>query len=169
MTRRDVLEQEEREAAAQRAAREAQEARDRVLMPPPVPFVTRRDILVEEERPVPKQPPVVPTRPQRTLETIARRLSQARATGQRAEAERLEDEFYRKLATDYARAPMPSNAQEKYEMLRDVMKFFQARDWTNLPEYAALRPEYDRIFELVSFEFDDPAQQSAADLGLDDS
>ena len=112
-------------------------------MPPPVPLVTRRDILEQEERPVPKQPAVVPARPQRSLETIAHRLRQARATGQRAEAERFEDEIYRKLATDYACAPMPSNAQEKYEMLLDVMKVFQARDWTNLPEYAALRPEYE--------------------------
>ena len=97
-----------------------------------MPLVTRRDILEQEERPVPKQPAVVAERPQRTLEAIARRLSQARATGQRAEAERLEDELFRKLATDYARAPMPSNAQEKYEMLLDIMKLFQARDWTRL-------------------------------------
>ena len=41
VTVQDILEQEEREAAARRAAREAQEARDRELMPPPAPYVAR--------------------------------------------------------------------------------------------------------------------------------
>ena len=30
----------------------------------------------------------------------------------------------------------------------------------------ALEREYRRVFELVSFQFDDPAAQMAADLGL---
>jgi hypothetical protein len=166
VTRQDILEQDEREAAARRAAREAQEARDRELMPPPAPYVTRRDTLVEDERPVPKQPPANVVRPLKSLEQISHDLAWARRLQRRADVTRLEDEFYRKLAVDYARAPMPSNAQEKYEMLLDVMKYFQARDWTNLTQYRALLHEYDRVFELVSFEFDDPAQQRIVYLGL---
>ena len=71
---------------------------------------------------MPKRPPVVSERPQRTLEAIARRLSQARATGQKAVAERLEDEFYPKLVTHYTSTDvMPGSAQEKYEMLWDLI------------------------------------------------
>ena len=117
----------------------------------------------------PKKPPVDVARARRPLATLAAELNWARVMRRSRDAERLDDDFYQKLMTEYARAPMPSNAQEKCEMLLDVMKLFQARGWTILPEYAALRPEYDRIFELVSFEFDDPAQQRAWDLGLEDS
>ena len=93
--------------------REKSKRRETGSMPPPVPFVTRCDILEQGERPVPKQPPVASARPQRTLEAIARRLSQVRATGQRAEAERLEDEFYRKSVTHYTSTDvMPGSAQK---------------------------------------------------------
>ena len=136
-------------------------------MPPPVPFVTRRHILEQEERPVPKQPAVVAERPQRTLEAIARRLSQARATGQRAEAERLEDEFYRKLVTHYTNTDvMPGSAQEKYEMLRDLIQNWRDAGARGATFYNALEQEYRHAFERVSFELNDPAQQVAVDLGL---
>ena len=95
-------------------------------------------------------------------------MTKARAERNVADAERLEDEFYRKLTTDHALpgATMPRNAQEKYEMLLDVMKYLQARNLTSYAVYDALLREYDQVFELVSFEFDDPAQQRIVDLGL---
>ena len=136
MTRRDVLEQEEREA------REAREARDRELMPPP----TRR--------------------PGRLLGEIARELNKARAERNVADAERLEDEFYRKLVTEYAQALMPTNSREKYVLLRDVIGILRE---TGFRRIHALEQEYRHVFDRVSFEFDDPAQQMAVDLGLEDS
>ena len=51
-------------------------------------------------------------------------------------------------------------------MLLDVMKYLQARNLTSFAVYEALLREYDQVFELVSFEFDDPAQQRIVDLGL---
>ena len=51
-------------------------------------------------------------------------------------------------------------------MLLDVMKFLRARNLTSLSVYDALLQEYDIVFERVSFEFDDPAQQRIVDLGL---
>ena len=138
-------------------------------MPPPVPFVTRRDIFEQEERPVPKSPPAAPARPHRTLETIARRLNQARAPGQIAEAERLEDEFYRKLVTHYASTDtMPSNAQEKYDILRELMQRWRDIGGRATEFYRVLEREYRNVFELVSFRFDDPNQLLTEDLGLED-
>ena len=110
---------------------------------------------------------VVAEGPKRTLETMARRLSQARATGQRAEAERLEDEFYRKLVTHYTSTDvMPGSAQDKYEMLRDLTQHWRDSGARGATFYTTLEQEYRHVFERVSFEFDDPAQQMAVDLGL---
>ena len=84
---------------------------------PPVPFVMRRDVLEQQERVVPRQPPGDVARNRRPLGTIAAELNWARRMRRSADAKRLDEEFDRKLATEYARAPMPSNPQEKYEMV----------------------------------------------------
>ena len=120
--------------------REARQARDRQLMPPP------------------------PT--SRPLGQIVQDLNKARAERNVADAERLEDQFYRKLTTEYAQAPMPVNSQEKYVLLRDVIGILRETGFRRIP---ALEQEYRHVFERVSFEFDDPAAQMAADLGLEDS
>ena len=120
--------------------RAARQARDRELMPPP------------------------PTR--RPLGQIIQDLNKARTGRNVANAERLEDEFYRKLTTEYAQAPMPVNSQEKYVLLRDAIRILRDTGFRRIP---ALEQEYRHVFERVSFEFDDPAAQMAADLGLEDS
>ena len=51
-------------------------------------------------------------------------------------------------------------------MLLDTMKFLQTRNLTSLGVYDALLQEYRNVFERVSFQFDAPAAQMAADLGL---
>ena len=87
--------------------------------------------------------------------------------GRSADAERLDNELYRLLATRYARSPtpMPSNAQEKYELLRDIIQHWRYTEQPYNEEFAALDLEYRRQFPLISFQFDDPAAQMAADLG----
>ena len=87
----------------------------------------------------------------------------ARGDREVADAERFEDEFYRKLVTEYAQAPMPTNSQEKYVLLRDVIGILRETGFRRIDE---LEQEYRHVFEHVSFESDDPAQQMAVDLGL---
>ena len=96
------------------------------------------------------------------LGEIARELNKARAERNVADAERREDEFHRKLVTEYTQAPMPINSQEKYVLLRDVIGILRE---TGFRRIDALEQEYRHVFERVSFEFDDPAAQMAADLG----
>ena len=159
--------------AAEAAQRAAQEALDRELMPPPAPPVTRRDILEQEERPVPKSPPKAPPKaratapPQRPLTTIAAELNYARRMGRSTDAERLDNELCRKLATQCARTPtpIPSSAQEKYEVLRDIIQHWRNLERPYDEEFAMLDLEYRKQFPLISFQFDDPAAQMAADLG----
>ena len=61
---------------------------------------------------------------------------------------------------------MPSNAQEKYELLRGMKQHWRylARPYDE--EFTVLDLEYRKQFPLISFQFDDPAAQMAADLDL---
>ena len=61
---------------------------------------------------------------------------------------------------------MPGSAQDKYEMLRDLIQHWRDTGARGTTFYNALEQEYRHVFERVSFEFDDPAQQMAVDLGL---
>ena len=147
--------------AAEAARRAAQEALDRELMPPPAPPVTRQDILEQEERAVPKQPPVRVARLpgiRRLLEEIAPELNEARDSGRVADAVRLEDEFYRSMLTRYRRgSTIPSTAQEKYEVLRDLLQLWRRKGFRSSTFYAEMEREYRNVFERVNFQFDDPA------------
>ena len=58
---------------------------------------------------------------------------------------------------------MPTNSQEKYVLLRDVIGILRETGFRRIDE---LEQEYRHVFERVSFKFDDPAQQMAVDLGL---
>ena len=80
---------------------------------------------------------------------------------------RLEDEFYNALLRRYIRGRTPpSNAQEKYELLRDLLQHWRRRGFRSSVFYAEMEREYRNVFERVNFQFDDPAAQMAADLGL---
>ena len=105
-------------------------------------------------------------RPRCMLGEIVRELNKARVERNVADAERLEDESYRKLVTRYARAPMPATSQDKYVLLRDVIGILRDSGFHRID---ALEQECRNVFERVSFEVDDPAQQMAVDLGLEDS
>ena len=84
-----------------------------------------------------------------------------------ADTEMYEDELYRKLLSQYASTDiMPTSVQEKYELLRDLLQRWREWGARGTTFYTALQQEYDKVFELVSFEFDDPAQQRIVDLGL---
>ena len=84
-----------------------------------------------------------------------------------ADAEMYEDELYRKLVSQYASADiMPTSVQEKYELLRDLLQRWREWGARGTAFYTALEQEYRNVFERVSFEFDDPAQQMTVDLGL---
>ena len=75
--------------------------------------------------------------------------------------------FYRKLVTHYTSTDvMPGSAQEKCEMLRDLIQRWRDSGARGTTFYNALEQEYRHVFERVSFEFDNPAQQMAVDLGL---
>ena len=82
------------------------------------------------------------------------------------------DDFYRRVAwlngqTQYVR---PRSAQEKYTTVRDAMRALRpVRNAVGgaLEEYGELEKEYNRLFPLVSFEFPNPEQQRAEDLGLE--
>ena len=101
----------------------------------------------------------------RTVNKIADDLNNATADGKLAVAERLEEEMYRVLAKHSATTGLlPRNAQEKYEMLRSIIVHLRGIGITR--KNPALEREYRRVFELISFQFDDPAAQMAADLGL---
>jgi hypothetical protein len=63
---------------------------------------------------------------------------------------------------------MPSNAQEKYELLASVMQRWRDIGGRATEFYSVLEREYRNVFELVSFRFDDPDQQLMEDLGLED-
>ena len=156
--------------AAEAAQRAAQEALDRELMPPPAPPVTRRDVLEQEERLVPKSPPVRLVRsPQelRPLETIAEDLNKTRDDRRVADAVRLETEFYNALSSwGIRRGTLPSNAQEKYEVLRDLLQHWRRLGARFSTFYAEMEREYRHVFESVRSQFDDPAAQMAADLDL---
>ena len=58
---------------------------------------------------------------------------------------------------------MPRNALEKYELLRSIIVGFRERGLPGL--IPAFEQEHRRVFDRVSFQFDDPAAQMAADLG----
>ena len=153
--------------AAEAARRAAQEALDRELMPPPAPIVTRRDVLEREERLVPKSSPVVARRSSRLLEQILGDLNEARRERKLADAEMYEDELYRKLVSQCASADiMPTSVQEKYELLTDLLQRWRECGARGTAFYSALEQEYRNVFERVSFEFDDPAQQMTVDLDL---
>ena len=87
--------------------------------------------------------------------------------GRSTDAERLDNELCRLLATRYARTPtsIPSSAQEKYELLRDIIQHWRHIERPYDEEFTVLDLEYRKQFPLISFQFDDPAAQMAADLG----
>ena len=125
----------------EREAAAQQAALDQALMPPPAGGLPR------------------------TVNKIADDLNNARADGKVADAERLEEEMYRALAKHSATTGLlPRNAQEKCEMLRSIIMHLRGIGITS--QSPALEREYRRVFELVSFQFDDPAQQMAVYLGL---
>ena len=105
--------------------------------------------------------------PQRSLATLAAELNYARRRGRNTDAERLDNELYRLLARRYARTPtpMPSSAQEKYELLRDIIEHWRNYEHPYNQEFAVLDLEHRKQFPLISFQCDDPAAQMAADLG----
>ena len=84
------------------------------------------------------------------------------------EEPRLDAEFYRRVAeingVIYFR---PRNAQEKNTAVRDAMELMRVTPGGSEAEYDELVREYDRLFDLVSFSFPDPARQRAEDLGLE--
>ena len=63
---------------------------------------------------------------------------------------------------------MPSNAQEKYDILRELMQRWRDIGARATEFYRVLEREYRNVFELGSFRFDDPDQQLIEDLGLED-
>ena len=77
-----------------------------------------------------------------------------------------EDELYRKLVSQYASADIMPSVQEKYELLRDLLQRWREWGARGTTFYNALEQEYRNVFERVSFEFDDPAQQMTVDLDL---
>ena len=60
---------------------------------------------------------------------------------------------------------MPNNAQDKYGIHRELMQRWRDMGARATEFYRVLEQECRNVFELVSFEFDDPAQQKAMDLG----
>ena len=84
------------------------------------------------------------------------------------EEPRLDAEFYRRVAeingVIYFRL---RNAQDKYTVVRDAMELMRVTPGTSEAECDELVREYDRLFDLVSFSFPDPARQRAEDLGLE--
>ena len=81
---------------------------------------------------------------------------------------RLDAEFYGRVSeingVIYFR---PRNAQEKYTAVRDAMELMRVTPGASEAECDELVREYDRLFDLVSFSFPDPARQRAEDLGLE--
>ena len=63
---------------------------------------------------------------------------------------------------------MPSNAQEKYDILRELMQRWRDIGARATEFYRVLEQEYRNVFEPVSFRFDDPDQQLIEGLGLED-
>ena len=84
------------------------------------------------------------------------------------EEPRLDAEFYRRVAeingVIYFR---PRNAQDIYTAVRDAMELMRVMPGASEAECDELVREYDRLFDLVSFSFPDPARQRAEDLGLE--
>ena len=62
----------------------------------------------------------------------------------------------------------PSNAQEKYDILRELMQCWRDIGARATEFYRVLEREYPNVFELASFRFDDPDQQLIEDLGLEE-
>ena len=164
VSRRDVLDVEERERQPR-----PEQPPDRELMPPPkAPPISRRDVLDVEEagrrpKPVPAGRPIGQTTP---LSALAR---QQEMPGQRISD--FTDEFYRRVAwiNRRDRYVPPRTVQEKYTAVRDALRRLRpVRDvvGASLEEYRELEREYNRLFDLVSFDFPNPEQQRAEDLGL---
>ena len=61
---------------------------------------------------------------------------------------------------------MPTSVQELYELLRDLLQCWREWGARGTAFYNALEQEYRNVFERVSFEFDDLAQQLTVDLDL---
>ena len=128
-------------------------SRDRELMPPP------------EDPPAKARPPrgwpIGTTQP---LDWLVRNRSRLPAM-----VLSFNDEFYRRVARInqqdlYVR---PQTAQEKYTVVRDALRRLRPTRDADASEYQELEREYDRLFPLVSFEFPNPEQQRAEDLGLE--
>ena len=83
----------------------------------------------------------------------------------------IETQFYRRVAAiNNVRYLPPRNAQEKYTALRNALQRLRPTrhaDGATTVEYQALEEEYNRLFDLVSFDFPDPERQRAEDLGLE--
>ena len=82
------------------------------------------------------------------------------------------DDFYRRVAwiNRQDRYVRPRTAQDKYTAVRDAMREMRPIRYVlggALEEYQELEREYDRLFPLVAFEFPNPEQQRAEDLGLE--
>jgi len=60
---------------------------------------------------------------------------------------------------------MPNNAQEKYQLVRGIIQHLRNLGAPCDEEFRALELEYRKQFQLVSFEFPNPEQQQAEDLG----
>ena len=81
---------------------------------------------------------------------------------------RLDAEFYRRVSeingVIYFRR---RNAQEKYTAVRDALELLRVTPGASDAESDELVRECDRLVDLVSFDFPDPARQRAEDLGLE--
>ena len=75
---------------------------------------------------------------------------------------RLDAEFYRSVSeinsVMYFR---PRSAQEKYAAVRGALEVLRATPGASDAECDELAREYDRLFDLVSFRFPDPAEPRA--------
>ena len=81
---------------------------------------------------------------------------------------RLDAEFYRRVSEiNGVMCFHPRSAQEKYAAVRDALETLRATPGASDAERDELVREYDRLFDLVSFSFPDPARQRAEDLGLE--
>ena len=83
----------------------------------------------------------------------------------------IETQFYRRVAAiNNVRYLPPQSAQENYTALRNALQRLRPTrnaDGATMVEYQALEEEYNRLFDLVSFDFPDPERQRAEDLGLE--
>ena len=82
-----------------------------------------------------------------------------------------DEDFYRRVAwiNRQDRYVRPQSAQEKYIAVRDAMRVLRpVRNVVGdaMQEYRELEKECNKLFPLVSFEFPNPEQQRAQDLGL---